>query len=91
MSEVGQLTQIPLGDNKARVAPVEEKEDVQHIDDYHEELKQAGLSHDTVGKAILEQRHVIPTSGDRIPTSKWEYITFCIFVSRAFDLKLESS
>lgn len=83
MSEVGQLSQIPLdNDPKARVVTAEEKGDIQHLDEYQEELKQAGLTHDTVGKAILEQRHVIPTSGERIPTSKWEYITFCIFVSR---------
>lgn len=31
------------------------------------------------GRAIINQRETIPTTGKRIPTTKWEYITFCIF------------
>lgn len=31
------------------------------------------------GRAVINQRETIPTTGKRIPTTKWEYITFCIF------------
>lgn len=31
------------------------------------------------GKAVIGQRETIPTTGKRIPTSKWEYVSFCIF------------
>ena len=34
---------------------------------------------DKVGLALLEQKNVIPTTGKRIPTSKLEYWTFCMF------------
>lgn len=37
------------------------------------------VGHDTAGLAIIEQQTVIPQTGDRIPTSKWEYLTFLIF------------
>ena len=38
-----------------------------------------GGTGDRVGIALIEQEHVIPTTGERMPTSKWEYWTFCIF------------
>jgi hypothetical protein len=31
------------------------------------------------GQAVINQREAIPTTGKRMPTGKWEYITFCIF------------
>jgi hypothetical protein len=31
------------------------------------------------GQAVIDQREAIPTTGKRVPTSRWEYITFCIF------------
>jgi hypothetical protein len=56
-----------------------EKHETAHIE--HHAGTKPGLGHENVGKAILEQKHVIPTTGERIPTSKWEYIFFCVFVS----------
>lgn len=37
---------------------------------------------DSVGRAVIEQREVIPTTGQRKPTGKWEYIAFCVFCKR---------
>ena len=34
---------------------------------------------DSAGLAVIEQKHVIPTTGKRIPTTKKEYWTFCLF------------
>lgn len=31
------------------------------------------------GQAVINQREAIPTTGKRIPTGRWEYISFCIF------------
>ncbi|ORX40335.1 putative autophagy protein [Kockovaella imperatae] len=31
------------------------------------------------GMAVIEQTQVIPKTGVRIPTSRWEYITFCLY------------
>ena len=36
------------------------------------------------GRAVIDQREAIPTTGRRIPTSKWEYYTFCIFCQCIF-------
>src|SRR5688572_27170100 len=35
------------------------------------------------GRAVINQRETIPTTGRRIPTTKWEYVTFCIFCKRS--------
>ena len=35
--------------------------------------------HKKAGKAVISQQHTIPTTGKRMPTSKWEYIFFCVF------------
>jgi hypothetical protein len=81
----------PLG-NQAMTGQVEQtgvqspglddsqKQDVFHLE--HQPTDRIGNDKTTnVGEAVLEQKNVIPTTGKRIPTSKWEYITFCIFVS----------
>ena len=39
----------------------------------------SGGARKNVGLAVLEQKHVIPTMGKRMPTTKWEYIFFCVF------------
>ena len=31
------------------------------------------------GHAVINQREAIPMTGRRVPTGRWEYITFCIF------------
>lgn len=36
------------------------------------------------GQAVINQQETIPTTGKRIPTTKWEYITFCIFCTTRF-------
>ncbi len=83
----------PRDDEKhgvAALSPTEEKNaaDVQHIETVRANPRDRGLSvdgktsvdaHNNVGLAVLEQKHVIPTTGKRMPTSKWEYVTFCIF------------
>ena len=35
--------------------------------------------HKTAAIATIQQQHTIPTTGKRLPTSKWEYIFFCVF------------
>lgn len=35
--------------------------------------------HKKAGIAVIQQQQTIPTTGKRMPTSKWEYIFFCIF------------
>ncbi|KAH8894151.1 putative autophagy protein [Thozetella sp. PMI_491] len=35
--------------------------------------------HKRAGIAVIRQQHTIPTTGKRLPTSKWEYIFFCVF------------
>lgn len=35
--------------------------------------------HKTAAIATIQQQHTIPTTGKRMPTSKWEYIFFCVF------------
>lgn len=42
------------------------------------------------GRAVINQRETIPTTGKRIPTTKWEYITFCIFCEFSPHFKLET-
>lgn len=33
----------------------------------------ADAAHASVGMAVIEQKKVIPSTGERIPTTKWEY------------------
>lgn len=47
-----------------------EVRDVQH-DVFHEPK-------DT-GYAVVEQVHVIPSTGERMPTSVWEYRNYCLY------------
>jgi hypothetical protein len=35
--------------------------------------------HKKAAIATIQQQHTIPPTGKRLPTSKWEYIFFCIF------------
>ena len=35
--------------------------------------------HKRAAIAVIQQQHTIPPTGKRMPTSKWEYIFFCIF------------
>ena len=35
--------------------------------------------HKTAAIATIQQQHTIPSTGKRMPTSKWEYIFFCVF------------
>ena len=44
-------------------------------------------AHNSAGLAVIEQRGAIPTTGRRIPTTKWEYISFCIFCKSSLFLK----
>lgn len=34
------------------------------------------------GVAVINQREAIPTTGKRMPTTRWEYISFCIFCTK---------
>ena len=36
-------------------------------------------AHTTSGLAVIEQLQAIPRTGKRIPTGRWEYITFCLY------------
>lgn len=55
-----------------------------HLEDTDGDLKGgtgvhiAGADTDA-GLAVVDQLEVIPTSGERIPVSKWEYYTFILF------------
>ena len=33
----------------------------------------------TVGLAVMQQQELIPTTGERKPTTNWEYWTYCVF------------
>lgn len=74
-----------LRDTMEKPAPVDssaiEKTEIEHIENLPDSKTAVRLGHNTVGDAIIEQKHVIPITGERIPTSKWEYIFFCVFVS----------
>lgn len=36
-------------------------------------------AHNTVGLAVLQQQELIPTTGERKVSTKWEYWTYCVF------------
>ena len=40
--------------------------------------------HKKAAVAVIQQQHTIPATGKRMPTSKWEYIFFCIFCEYRF-------
>lgn len=49
-----------------------------------------GLEHDATDDlhrdaaiAAIRQQHTIPATGKRMPTSKWEYIFFCVFCEQS--------
>jgi hypothetical protein len=67
---------VPVAVDKPPVA--DSKGDVEHVEVTHPPPV-PGNAHDTVGLAVLEQKSIIPTTGKRIPTSKLEYWTYCIF------------
>ena len=49
------------------------------IDDDIDHKSPAFLAQQSVGMAVIEQKTVIPTTGARMVTSKWEYWLFCVF------------
>ncbi|KAK8850683.1 hypothetical protein IAR55_004603 [Kwoniella newhampshirensis] len=63
----------PKDDDKAIIVD----ETVVHAVDLDGNLKAKPA--DDVGLALIEQTHVIPTTGARKVTSKWEYWTYCFF------------
>ncbi|ORX36955.1 putative autophagy protein [Kockovaella imperatae] len=73
----------------AAAAPVLEATGESKIDEKHLEHDVNALSVDkndiivdgsrSAGLAVIEQIQVIPKTGKRIPTSRWEYITFCLY------------
>jgi hypothetical protein len=72
------------------------------VDSLGDEKKAAGAEHlettvggDTDGTgglhkkaaiAIIKQQHTIPATGKRVPTSKLEYVLFCIFCKYSIDV-----
>lgn len=62
--------------NPAPTTTVDEKAETAHIDVKHAPTSKEDAS---VGLAVIDQRAAIPTTGKRKPTSKWEYVTFCMF------------
>ncbi|KAL1411607.1 hypothetical protein Q8F55_002571 [Vanrija albida] len=56
------------------IIQADEKKDSAHV-----EVKVAPSADDAVGLAVIDQRAAIPSTGKRVPTSRWEYATFCIF------------
>lgn len=66
------------------LSPVDEKkDDVLHVEDVGpiSEGRRETLvdPHSKAGLALINQQEAIPTTGKRMPTSRWEYIFFCIF------------
>lgn len=72
------------GDTPSIVPEPERKLDGPQIE--YAQVEDAVKNHDShgdnVGRAVIEQREVIPTTGQRMPTGKWEYIAFCVFCKR---------
>lgn len=60
---------------------LDEKGDTAHID---------AVDHNAAGQAVIDQQTAIPLTGERIPTSKLEYITFAIFCESASQTKLKA-
>ena len=36
-------------------------------------------AHNAAGLAVMQQQELIPTTGERKTTTKWEYWTYCVF------------
>ena len=61
----------------------------QHLEDLHGETSSDDSTtdlHKRAGLAVIQQQHTIPVTGDRLPTTKWEYIFFCIFCEFGVDV-----
>jgi predicted metal-dependent phosphotriesterase family hydrolase len=79
----------PVYDQKNTAVPTishehvgeDKKLGVQHIEDKNgvDDQRTVVGGHNNVGVAVIRQKHTIPTTGKRQPTSKWEYVFFCIF------------
>ena len=65
------------------VGPKLDEKQIEHV----EQTRPLGIDDDgmvvdgvhNAGMAIIEQAQVIPKTGRRMPTGKWEYITFCLY------------
>lgn len=53
------------------------KEEVQTYDNVLDEKALGNTK--SVGLAVIDQTHTIPTTGTRKVTTKWEYWTYCAF------------
>lgn len=51
-------------------------EAVERADSPIQEKMVQGLGHDSAGMAVIEQINIIPQTGERMPTTRWEYISF---------------
>jgi hypothetical protein len=60
------------GDGKAETG-------LEHLEDVEIAGDENNAKHETAGISVIRQQHTIPTTGKRMPTSKWEYIFFCVF------------
>lgn len=47
--------------------------------DHHTNLKNGQNAHNSAGLAVSQQQDLIPTTGGRKVTTKWEYWTYCVF------------
>lgn len=56
-----------------------ETEAVEHVEASPTVAGETSDKHRKAGISYIQQQHTIPTTGKRIPTSKWEYIFFCVF------------
>lgn len=68
-------------DEKAQTARLEAAVSAPSIDDgdLADEKDVTVRAERTAGEAVIEQQTAIPLTGERIPTSKLEYIVFAIF------------
>lgn len=72
-------------DAAAAPAEVSVSDETKDTSEHHLEEMETNASdsssdmHKKAGIAVIQQQHTIPTTGKRMPTSKWEYIFFCIF------------
>ena len=68
---------------------IQPKVDEKHLEggDPHSTLDRGHLVVDTAGAAVIEQRSVIPKTGRRMPTSRWEYWLFCLYCEPHYSRK----
>ena len=71
--------QSPLQSPEVPKVPTEHVEDVEDVDPDLKGVR--GV--DRVGLAVIEQKTVIPQTGERMITSQWEYWLFCVFCERS--------